>query len=260
MGCTVVIAVTLIGSTAALTAAHLRPDAVAAWEVYVRDTETRIVRELRSNKGFLVLDVGPDAVAERRALAGGSLIVEPMSGAGFDAPAARVEHWRGAVFVRGMCAMRLVEELEKGPPPSDDVLRSAVLDRGPDWMRVSMRLQRTAIVTAVYDTEHLVTFTRESASRATSMSTAVRIAEVAEVSTPSEHQLPAGHDRGFLWRLNAYWRYEDAPGGVIAECESITLSRDVPAVLRFVANPLIERTARESMSRTLTTLRTRFGR
>jgi len=35
-----------------------------------------------------------------------------------------------------------------------------------------------------------------------------------------------GDDRGFLWRLNAYWRYEQVAGGVIAECESITLSRD----------------------------------
>lgn len=260
MGCTAVLAVTLIGSTAALAAAHLRPEAAVAWDVYVRETETRIAGELKSTRGFLALDFAPNAAAERRTLSGGELVVEPMAGGEFNAPAARIEHWRGAVLLRGITATRLVDELETAPPPSEDVLRSAVLDRGPDWMRVSMRLQRTAIVTAVYDTEHLVTFTRESASRATSMSTALRIAEIAGAGTPSEHALRAGDDRGFLWRLNAYWRYENVQGGVIAECESITLSRDVPFVVRFLANPLVERAARESMTKTLQALRTRFSR
>lgn len=259
MGVTAVLAVTLIGSTAVLAAAHLRPDAASAWEAFVRVTEMRIASERQSAKGFLVLDFGRDAAAERRALLAGELVIEPMSAAGFTGPSARVEHWRGAVFLRGMSVVRLIEELETGPPPAEDVLRSAVLERRPDWMRVSIRIQRTAIVTAVYDTEHIVVFSRQGTSRATSTSTAVRIAEVADANTPHERELRPGDDRGFLWRLNAYWRYENAPGGVIAECESITLSRDVPTVLRFLANPLIERAARESMTKTLTALRSRFG-
>jgi hypothetical protein len=64
-----------------------------------------------------------------------------------------------------------------------------------------------------------------------------------------------GDDRGFLWRLNAYWRYEAVPGGVIAECESVSLSRDVPFGLGLVAGPIIRSTARESMERTLESLR-----
>jgi len=48
-------------------------------------------------------------------------------------------------------------------------------------------------------------------------------------------------------------------GGVIAECESISLSRDAPALVRYVAEPLIESTARESMDRTLTSFRARFA-
>ena len=122
-----------------------------------------------------------------------------------------------------------------------------------------MRLRRKAVLTVVYDTEHIVTFTRDSASRATSTSTAIRIAEVADADTPQEHVMPAAEDRGFLWRLNAYWRYQDVMGGVIVECESMTLSRDAPLVVRFLVNPIVERTARESMARTLVTMRTRFA-
>jgi len=152
--------------------------------------------------------------------------------------------------------MQIVDALEQGPPPSEDILRSTVLDRGPGWMDVSMR---KAVLTVVYDTEHIVTFTRESASRATSTSTAIRIVEVADPGTPQEHLVPTGEDRGFLWRLNAYWRYQNVAGGVIVECESMTLSRDVPFVVRLLVNPIVERTARESMTRTLVAMRTRFA-
>jgi len=54
-----------------------------------------------------------------------------------------------------------------------------------------------------------------------------------------------------LWRLNAYWRYEAVQGGVIVECESVSLSRPVPTLVRPVANPIVDRVARESLSRTL---------
>ena len=43
--------------------------------------------------------------------------------------------------------------------------------------------------------------------------------------------------------------------GVVAECESISLSRDVPFGLGAIAGPIIRSTARESMTRTLESLR-----
>jgi len=113
-------------------------------------------------------------------------------------------------------------------------------------------------VTVIYNTEHTVTFTHFGDTRAASTSTATRIAEVSNPGTPDERDLPPGDDRGFLWRLNSYWRYEEVAGGVIAECESLSLSRDVPSFLRYVVSPLVEGTAKESMERTLVTLRARW--
>ena len=252
MGCTAVIALALIGSATALAAARLQASTAAAWEVYVRATETRIARELKSPAGFLALDFHGDAAVTRRALLSGDAIVRTVDaprvdGRPVDTPSGRVEHWLGAVLIPGTSALQLIGALEQGPPPSDDVLQSAVLERGPDWMLVSMKLQRKAIVTVTYDTVHIVTFSTVSRSRATSASTAVLIHEI-------------GDDHGFLWRLNAYWRYEDVPGGVIAECESITLSRDIPSMVRFIVGPVVERTARETMTKTLVTLKDRFRR
>ena len=103
-----------------------------------------------------------------------------------------------------------------------------------------------------------MTFTRFGATRAASVSTATRIAEVSDPDTPGEREVGPDDDHGFLWRLNSYWRYEEVAGGVIAECESISLSRDVPSFLRYVVSPLVDSTARESMERTLLTLRARW--
>ncbi len=260
-----VMAVMLLGSAEGLAAAHLYPATVVAWDTYVSATERRIAHELKSTRGFLALDFAPEAAAARRAVLAGDVVVEPMEATGLrgeeiGVPSAMVHHWRGAILIPGITVARLVAQLQNGAPPTkqEDVLASSVLERRPDWMRVSLKLQRRKIVTLVYNTEHVVVFARTGDRRATSASTATRIAEVSDANTPQEHELPVGDDRGFLWRLNAYWRYEQVAGGVIAECESITLSRDIPAVVKFVVSPLIERAARESMTRTLVALRTRF--
>ncbi len=259
-------AVLTLSAGAGAAAARLYPDAVTAWNIYIRATETRIARELNSHGGFLALDFAPGAPAARQSLRAGGIVVEPMTTAGsggepIDVPSALVHHWRGAILIPHMSVAALIAQLQNGAPPTrqEDVLDSKVLERKPDWMRLSLKLQRTKIVTVVYNTEHVVTFVRDGASRARSASTATKIVEVADVNTPQEHELPAGDDRGFLWRLNAYWRYEQAGDGVIAECESVTLSRDVPSVVKFFVMPIVERAARESMTRTLAALRARFS-
>jgi len=251
---------------AVVSAARLGQETLGGWSTYVSATEDRVRRELESPRGFLVMDfLEPEeaAAGRRQVLDDGVVLMRKMQtsdsqGRRITVPGALVHHWRGAVFIPGVTVRQLLVELQSHAPEQEDVLRSSILERGPDRMRVYMRLQRRKIVTATYNTEHVVTFTRFGATRAASVSTATRIAEVSDPDTPDERELPLGEDRGFLWRLNSYWRYEEVAGGVIAECESISLSRDVPSFVRYVVSPLVESTARESMERTLVTLRARW--
>ena len=103
-----------------------------------------------------------------------------------------------------------------------------------------------------------VRFERHGPSRASSWSTATKIAEVADAGTPRERPKRPDEDRGLLWRWNAYWRYEQVDQGVVVECESVTLSRTIPLLLRPVAGPIVGHVARESMDRTLSVFRERF--
>jgi hypothetical protein len=132
------------------------------------------------------------------------------------------------------------------PPPQEDVLESRVLARSGDTLCVYLKLVRKTVITVTYDTEHQVTFARHSPRLATSRSVSTKIAE------------SDGRDRGFLWRLNSYWRYAQVGNDVRVEVESLSLSRDVPMVLRPVAGPIINRIARESMLRTLQAIKDFF--
>src|SRR4029450_8202183 len=78
---------------------------------------------------------------------------------------------------------------------------------------------------------------------ATSRSVATKIVET------------GGSDRGFLWRLNSYWRYRQVGNDVQIDVLSLSLSRDIPWVVRPIAGPIINRIGRESLHLTLETVR-----
>jgi putative flippase GtrA len=221
--------VALVGICICSTAASAAPSSatVVAWERYVAQTEKRL--DARRN-------AAPPA---------GSRTAIPAEGESIAVEGGTISDWRGAVFIPDVTLDDLLARLQYPgtAPPQDDVLSSRVISRGPDSLHVFIRLVRHAIVTVTYDTEHEMTFTRRTPSIATARSTATRIEEV------------GASDRGFLWRLQSYWRYEQVDGGVRVELQSLTLSRTVPALIRPIASPIVSRIASESTVRTLEALR-----
>ena len=171
-----------------------------------------------------------------------------------------VHQWVGAMFVPDVTLDVLIGRLEKQAGREvefyPDVVSSKLLGAEGDRLRVYMKLRRTAIVTVTYDTEHAVEYRRIDATRYVVRSEATRIVELKDAGTARERALAPGDDSGFLWRLAAYWRYEAVAGGVLVECESVSLSRPVPTLLRPIARPIVNRIARESLERTLRSLRT----
>ena len=253
-----------------LEAAELRPETVKAWNLYAAATEQRIEKELKSSKGFLALDFQPptDRAAERKAVMAGEipvvkLVSRDSSGKKIDIPSGMVHHWRGSVFIPGV-SIDLVMSRIVNPSLEDtrqeDVLDSRVLDRGSDSLKLYLKLRRVKFVTVVYNTEHAIRYGWRQPSQAFSRSVATRIAEVDHAATAEEREKPIGNDRGFLWKINSYWRYEQVDGGVLVECESISLSRTIPSFLEFMVRPLINSAARESMTRTLDSMKTRMTR
>jgi hypothetical protein len=247
-------------------AGTIQPRTVKAWDAYVAASEARIDNELGSTRGFLVSDFAPGGADLRARLLRGEVVISEMTtsagGRTLEVPDALVSHWRGSIFLPGLTLDTLLHRLqyppERGPLPQD-VLALRVLERKPDALTLFIRMTRTKIVTVTYDTEHDVTYRHYGAQRASSRSVATRIVEIDEADTSAERARPSGTDHGFMWRLNAYWRYEQVPGGVIVELESMTLSRAVPFGLTAVLRPIIDRVARESIGRTLDGIRQLYG-
>lgn len=223
----VVLAVALFAVPAPAVAAP-STDAISRWNAYVAQFEARLARA-----------EAPRYVPSERIAVDGETI---------DAGTATVSSWHGDVFIPNVTVDDVMRRLQHPgtPPPQADVLESSVLARHGDTLRVSIRMVRHAIVTVTYDTEHEMTFDRLSPSLATARSVATKIAE------------EGGGDRGFLWRLNSYWRYEQHASGVHVRLDSLSLSRDIPMLLKPIAGRIVPGIARESVLRTLEALRRYF--
>jgi putative flippase GtrA len=249
-------------------AATLQPKTAEGFQKYASAVEARSAQELRAGLPLLAIERQPSALAAeaRRAVTRGAILVDrgnlsPAGATDLAVSGGIINHWRGTIFIPNVTLDTLLQTLKNGAElqRQEDVVRSRIVSRrGADDLTLYLRLKRTTVVTVVYDTEHDVRYRVVGPGRALSSSIATRIVEVEDAETPGERSRPAGQDQGFLWRLNSYWRYQQADGGVLVELESLTLSRDIPSVFKPLVLPIVDRVARESMTRTLAGLRAFF--
>jgi putative flippase GtrA len=228
---------------------------LAAWHSYQAAIDGRYHAASATDDKFFVLDrVGGKGWRDSLAASTTHLfkIAPPSISDG------KIHHWVGAVFVPGITLDTLLERLKQHAGREsefyEDVVASKLLERDGDRVRIFMKLRRTKIITVNYNTEHEVSYRRLGGSRATARSVATKIAELDQPGTAKEREKTAAEDSGYLWRLNAYWRYEAVSGGVLVECESVSLSRTVPWLLRPIS-PIVDGVARDSLERTLRSLR-----
>lgn len=248
--------------------AELKPETLLAWDKYVRLTEERIGRELASEQGFLGHEFGRmnQARTTWQRVRSGQVTVARMEtedarGRTIKVPGGMIHHWRGTILIPSVRLEQVIHRLrypDPDVPPQKDVLETRILERDADSLRIYLKLVRKKIVTVAYNTEHLVRYRWHDPVRASSRSTSTRIAELEKLHTPQEREKVPGRDRGFLWRLNSYWRYQQVDGGVVVECESLSLSRGYPVIFKPIVAPIVRSIARKSMQRTLASLRHRL--
>ena len=272
---TTVGAIALLGSLAAPSharaadmLAELTAATISAWQQYERQVDSRYERQAAAD-GFFVHDAFKLAPGWRTLVTGGQVSMVRVASAAPGAaepavPDGRIHHWAGAVFIPGVTLEQvlrhLIDRAGRESGAFDDVLSSKLLARDGDRLKIYMKLRRESVITVTYNTEHAIEYRRLNEARASSRSVATKIAELEGAGTAQEREKPVGNDQGFLWRLNAYWRYEQVNGGVLIECESASLSRSVPLLLRPFVTGTVERIARESLQKTLVSLRTELVR
>lgn len=256
------------GGVAGLFAAELHDETVAAWDLYVAATEQRIAAELDDGERFLVLDFHEEGARLRGEALAGRLVIERLrtldaQGERFEVPKGAIHHWVGAILVPNAALDDVLDGLQYDILPhemQEDVLDSRVLARDGDALQLYLKVKRdVAVVSAQYNTEHAVKYVRPGGGRAWSRSMATRIAELDDPGSPREREKPIGNDRGFLWRMNLHWRYVQVDGGVLVECEALTLSRSIPFLMRWFIAPIVNRESRSAIADTLEAVADQFG-
>ncbi|MGH6628442.1 MAG: hypothetical protein ACREB3_01790 [Burkholderiales bacterium] len=245
-----------------LLSAELKPPTVAAFDLYVKATEARIDSELKRAGAFLYVDglIGAKRAATREALKRGEIYMERMrtrdaAGHEMEAPDALIHHWMGAVFIPCATlkeAMELVQDYDRHQDIyKPEVVRSKLVQRDGNDFKIFYRLRKKKVITVTLSTDHDVHYFPVDATHCYSRSYTTRIQEVADADKPAEKEKPAGMDSGFLWRLYSYWRFEEKDGGIYIDCESVSLTRDIPWIVSPIVKPFVTEIPRESLRMTM---------
>jgi len=255
----------LLATPSVATGVELKKKSLETFERYVRLTEERIEREVREENPFLWVDSLPEArrAAAHAQLRQGQVLIERLEtregGNQIKDSDSMIHHWVGVVFVPGATleqTMKLVTDYNNHQNVyKPEVMRSKLLQHKGDDYKIYLRFFKKKVITAVLNTEHDVHYFHISPTRAHSRSYTTRIAEVENTDQPDEREKPVGNDRGFLWRLYSYWRFEERDAGTYVQCESISLSRDVPRGLGWLIGPFVKGVPKESLMFTLSTTR-----
>lgn len=252
----------MVFATASVHAAELQPATNAAWEEYVRAAEEQMHTRLRQPNQFLWLDEVP---GRRQRARDGAILVAPMTGSGTESvPHGLIHHWLGAAFVPNATltgALAVVNDFDNYPRYyKPQLIESKVLGRREDGQEFSMRsIHRTAMATAVFETQYVAHDFPVDGARAYSVTASTRVQEVENLGRPGERLLPPGRGKGFVWRLATISRYEQSDGGVYIETETMVLSRDIPVSLRWLVGSFVARLSVEQMTNSIRQTRDAIG-
>ncbi|MBI1940411.1 MAG: hypothetical protein HYS33_02760 [Acidobacteria bacterium] len=242
--------------------AELKPKTLEAFGRYVEATEARIEKELKRPDAFLYVDGLPEPrrAQVRAQLQRGEVFMDRLqtldaSGRKITAPDGLIHHWIGAVFVPGATLRQTLDLVQDYDRHQDiyrpEVVRSKLVARHGNDFKIFYRLRKKKLITVTLNSDHDVHYFPVDERHWHSRSYTTRIAEVADADEPGEREKPVGNDGGFLWRLYSYWRFEEGDGGVFVECESISLTRDIPMLLNWLIKPFVTGIPRESLQMTM---------
>jgi len=207
-----------------------------------------------SGEHFLWFDDSPDI---RPRLLAGTVVAQPVQGNGVATlPSGLIQDWIGAVFVPNTTLKEVLSVVEDYPRHSEmykpDVTEVKVLSHTGNDFTIRTRVVKSKFfISDVLDIDNEIHFVALDPKRTYSHSASRRVVEIANAGKHNEHELPPGHDRGLMWRINGYWFFAESDGGVFITCESITLTRDIPFLMAKLLSPILHELPEEALKNSL---------
>jgi hypothetical protein len=233
-----------------MSAANLRTETVKDWENYIQAVNVQVRERAKLGKAFLWVDESPDRVAKVR---GGEIVVSPIGAKSpKEVPSGLIHDWIGAISIAD-ASMDQIMPVVRDYGRYKDFCKPAVIDSKPTVLgdsedRFSMLLANKVLFRkSALDADYRSSQVRVNDRRRYSIAQTIRVQEIAEYGATGQHVLPEGEGTGLIWRLFGVTRFEERDGGVYVEVEAIALSRDVPASLRWLVEPIARRVAKDSL-------------
>jgi hypothetical protein len=234
--------------------AELQAGTLAAWQAYLKQSDVHMQERIEGRAPFLWMDESPDRAARVRR---GEAVIAPVAGHGTEGvPDGLVHHWVGAVFIPGATIDGLLavvhdydgyQEVYRPTVISSRTLACA--DTRQEFQMVWQRkiLMVTAAVVGRYQARDV----KLDSNRGYSVAEAVEVREIERYRHAGERLLPPDTGNGFIWRIRSTARFQERDGGVYLELEAIALTRDIPASLAWMVNPVVNHLSVNSLTTTL---------
>jgi hypothetical protein len=251
-----IIAAVVVAACAApiVRAAELQPGTLMAWDAYLKEADFHMQQRAARSAPFLWIDESTDRAARVRS---GEVVVVPVVGHGTEeVPNGLVHDWIGTVFIPGATIdglLAVVHDYDHYKRLYRPVVTSsrtlACADAGQEFQMVWQR--KVVFVSAAMQGHYQAHDTMLDAHRGYSVADAVEVREIADYGRPGQRLLPADTGNGFIWRIRSVARFEERDGGVYLELEAIALTRDIPASVAWMVNPVVNHLSFNSLTTTL---------
>ena len=234
----------------------LSPKTAAQFEAYAKGVEAQLNARWHSGGSFLAIDSNP---AERKRVLTGEIVIKQMHDGGPVAIEDGLIHdWMGAVFIAHATAEHVVSILENFNRHKNiypEVTQSKTLRSNGSVVTGHWRLEQGGLVPVKLDVTEEASYEKISAGKWDGRTYARKIHEIDTGLFSRGKEFPVDEGHGYLWRLYGYWGLEEVNDGVLAECRTLSLSRDIPPGLSWAIGPYVEKQPRASLTSTLSNTR-----
>jgi hypothetical protein len=233
-----------------LSAANLHLETVGVWDDYLDSVRSTLQDRIRPGGSFLWTYENSERLAKVR---DGEIVVAPAQGQNpRNISGGLIHHWLGAAFIANAKLDETLEVVRDYDRYKDyyrpSVIESKMVTRNDLTDRFFMLvMNKTFLLDTALAADYKATNVRLDNDRFYSVAETTRIQEIAEYGHPGAHKIPEGEGTGFIWKLFDITRLEQCKGGVYVEIETVALSRDIPAAMRLVVDPIVRRMAHNSL-------------
>lgn len=238
-------------------AATIKAATSEAWDGYVQQAESALPQGPADDSHLFVFQrQSSDVEGQFRP----GLSAFSPHGSGIPVHSGLVHHWFGTLFIPKTNVAEVLSVMEGYDKYSvvygPGVVESKLLSHSGDEFTYRLKfIQKGFGVKAGLIGEFDSVYHTLTPEAGYSVTRSTDLTELADPGTSEEHALPFSKSHGYVERVCTIVRYRQVSEGVYVEVEALTLSRGVPAAVRWLVAPLIERFSRETMTATLERLK-----